>query len=469
MTAPAGDRYYDVTRSVCPECRRLVQARVIGREGRVLLQTQCPEHGRSEALVYSDEAFYLEAQGYCKPGSVPRVFSRSAERGCPDSCGFCPEHEQHVCMPIVELTDACYLECPVCLVGKRGNTSMSRASLEGIVARLLAAEGTIQVLNLSGGEPTLHPEYESFLEYLTGLEQILRVSVSTNGLRLAEDDRLRALHKRLDVVVSLQFDGFRDETSARMRGRTGLARLKRDLLERLVAEDLTASLTVTLAKGVNEGELAEILTFYFAHDNFVSMTVQPFAHEGHGCTFPHDPLDRITIPEAVDLLSAASGGILEKGDFTPLPCSHPACFCLTFLLATEGGGWLPIKRVLPVDDYLDLIRNRSYIDPQGDNVDRMRGLLYELWSGPVALVPAGAAALRTIKHLLREIDAAAPATPKRTVRIAERRMKSVFIHQFMDAETFDLSRARRCCSVYPKEDGRFYPACVYNVLRRGRD
>ncbi len=468
MTVATADKLYDVTRSTCPECRTLTQARILGREGRVILQTHCAVHGVTEALVYSDEAAWLAAQSYAKPGSVPRIFSRTSERGCPDSCGLCPEHEQHVCMPVVEITDACNLECPVCLVKNDGVYTMSRPALEGIVERLLAAEGTIQVLNLSGGEPTLHPEYESFLEYLSGVERILRVSVSTNGLRLARDRAFRDLHRKHDVVISLQLDGFREETYARLRGRAELAALKRELLDRLVEEDLTASLTVTLARGVNEGELADLLAFYFAHDNFVSMTLQPFAHEGGGLAFPHDPMDRVTIPDVVKLVSEASAGILQPSDFTPLPCSHPTCFCLSFLLAVEGGGWLPIKRVLAVDEYLDLIRNRSYIDPEGDGVERMRGLLYDLWSGPVAQLPQSAGALKTIKRLLGELDGAGRTSARQTVRLVERRMKSVFIHQFMDAETFDLTRVRRCCTVYPREDGAFYPACVYNVLRRGR-
>ena len=48
----------------------------------------------------------------------------------------------------------------------------------------------------------------------------------------------------------------------------------------------------------------------------------------------------------------------------------------------------------------------------------------------------------------------------------ERRVKSVFIHAFQDAETFDLARVRRCCQAYPQPDGSLVPACVRNVLRR---
>ncbi len=460
--------YYDATTSTCPQCREIVQARTIGREGRVYLQTFCPEHGMTEALVYSDEKFYLDAQAFCKPGTMQRVYSSKVKDGCPQDCGFCPDHEQHICMPIVEITDYCDMECPVCLVQNESSYFMELDALKKIVDKLLLQEGQIQVISLSGGEPTCHPQYKEILEYLVSVDGILRVSVSTNGLRLARDPELRALHKKLDVVVSLQFDGFKEETYEKLRGKREYAKIKEDLLKIIDEEDMAASLTVTAARGVNEDEFPAIVEYFLAHDNLLSMTIQPFSHEGSGLAFAHDPMDRVTIPEVIDLVAKGSGGLVEKADFTPLPCSHPSCFCLTFLLKVEGGGWLPIKRVLAVDDYLDLIRNRSYISADDDNVDKMKGLLYDLWSGPAMRLPQSEGALKTMKSILKEIDAS-DGVEKQNIRIAERRMKSIFIHQFMDAHNFDVSRVRRCCSVYPKEDGKIYPMCAYNVLHRGKE
>jgi len=462
-----GVHYYDTTRSTCPVCRRLTQARTVGRGGKIFLQTFCADHGLTEALVYDDEAFYLAAQDFCKPGTMQRLYAGRITSGCPEDCGFCPDHEQHICMPIIEITDHCDMACPVCLVRTDGTYHMELDDLKAMVDRLLLAEGQIQVLSLSGGEPTMHPRYGEILEYLTSLEDVVRVSVSTNGLRLARDPELLALHKELDVVVSLQFDGFTPTTYERLRGRGDVAAVKRELLDRLVAEDMAASLTVTAARGVNEHEFPALVQYFLQSDNLLSITVQPFSHEGTGRAFGHDPNDRVTVTEVMRLLSDGSNGVVEPDDFTPLPCSHPSCFCLTFLLQVEGGGWLPIKRVLGVDDYLSLIRNRSYISPDGENVDRLKGLLYELWSGPAMRLPQSEGALGTMKSILKEIDRRG-GSAKSNVRIAERRMKSLFIHQFMDAETFDVSRVRRCCTVYPKEDGRIYPMCAYNVLYRGK-
>ena len=457
-----------VTHSVCEACRAIVPAKVFEQGGDVFFEKFCPEHGTSRSKVRADVDDYLRTLRYVKPAWVPQEFSGNSTRPCPDGCGYCSRHEQHLCMPIVEITSRCDLACPVCLVDAGRPWDLSREELSKMLDRLIAAERQIDVLNLSGGEPLVHPDLLGLVDEALRRPEIVRVSISTNGLSLLADPGLADQLGQRNVVVSLQFDGFEAATYARMRGRGELAAIKRDLVETLVAEDLAASLTVTLARGVNERELPAILDLFLAHDNLLSMTIQPFSHEGGGLGFVHDPLDRVTIPEVIRLLADGSRGVVDSGDFTPLPCCHPTCFCLTFLLRVQGGGWLPIKRILPVDDYLDLIRNRSYASPDDSNVDRMRNLMYELWSGPVAQLPQSEGALKTIKAILRQIEAARGPSPKETVRIAERRMKSIYIHQFMDAETFDVSRVRRCCTVYPKEDGRFYPMCVYNVLHRGR-
>ena len=61
-------------------------------------------------------------------------------------------------MPIVEITSRCDLACPACLVDAHGVWDMTREEFGRLLDRLIEAEGQIDVLNLSGGEPLLHPE-----------------------------------------------------------------------------------------------------------------------------------------------------------------------------------------------------------------------------------------------------------------------------------------------------------------------
>ena len=97
--------------------------------------------------------------------------------------------------------------------------------------------------------------------------------------------------------------------------------------------------------------------------------------------------------------------------------------------------------------------------------DHLKDLIYELWSGPTGSAPDTQSVIKTLRSILREISCC-DFEARRTFTLAERRVKSIFIHAFQDADTFDLARVRRCCNAYPQPDGQLIPACVRNVLGR---
>ena len=455
--------YLTTTVSTCRDCARLLPARVHVDDRGVWFHKHCPDHGPQSAMVYADARQYLGLARFHRAGSVPLAFATTMRNGCPDSCGLCPEHEQHVCMPIIEITDHCDLACPVCLVKNRSSFHLSRRQVSDMLDALVASEGQIDVVNLSGGEPTLNPEFRDIVEECVSRRQILRVSVSTNGLRLlAEPDLLRFLADR-NVVVSLQFDG-RDEAGyTALRGRAMLDD-KRRLIDAAGDLDAPMSLTATVARGVNDRDVGHLVDLLFERDYILSVMFQPMAYAGRGAAMER-PTDAVTIPDVIRTLDGAAGGVVSADDFSPLPCSHPACFSLAFYLRVEGGALLPIKRLVAVDRYLDIIQNRGLFGTDPQSFEAIREAVYDLWSGPAGLTPDSQKALAAVTRLLRSLGGDG-YDPAKALAVAERSVKSVFIHQFMDRHTFDLARARKCCNVYPLPDGRFMPACVYNCLRR---
>ena len=89
--------------------------------------------------------------------------------------------------------------------------------------RLLLAEKQVDVLNLSGGEPLMHPGIVELLDEALSRKGIIRVSLSTNGLQLLKrPDLLEALRQRR-IVVSLQFDGFNESAYELLRGKKLIA------------------------------------------------------------------------------------------------------------------------------------------------------------------------------------------------------------------------------------------------------
>jgi len=452
-----------ITHSVCGICRKIAPAKVVVHDERVYLRRLCAEHGETEALVHTDAGKYISALRYVKPAWMPRAFSGNSHLPCPEGCGFCSRHEQHLCMPIIEITSRCNLDCPICLVDAGKSVDMTLAEFEDLLDRLIEAERQIDVLNISGGEPLCHPHFLDFANSALKRKEIVRISVSTNGLALLENDRLLNWFADNDVLISLQFDGFNDAVYEALRGKPLLDQKLR-ILDKLAARNISTSLTVTAAGTINEDQFPDILKLFFSRNHIVSVMVQPLAYSGRAASFAgRSP--RLTIPDIVRLLAACGHPAVEAADFIPLPCSHPLCFNLAFYLADHSGKFFSINRLFQLDRYLDALSNRVIFGLDIEEQERLKEIVYDLWSGPAGNAPDGAGVLKSIRALLRELPCGC-FNPRQTFSLMERRIKSIFIHAFQDCETFDLARIRRCCNAYPQPDGRLMPACAHNVLKR---
>src|SRR6185437_7904168 len=157
--------YLGTTRSLCPRCRRLVDAKIVVRNRRVYFRKRCPEHGSIEDFVCSDVAFY-DRHEFDQPARTPLRFGVEPARGCPYDCGLCTEHEQHTCIALVEITSGCNLTCPTCFAESGpGGSHIDFASFTRMIDRFVEVEGIADVVQLSGGEPTLHPELVRMVRY----------------------------------------------------------------------------------------------------------------------------------------------------------------------------------------------------------------------------------------------------------------------------------------------------------------
>jgi 7,8-dihydro-6-hydroxymethylpterin dimethyltransferase len=451
------------TQSVCRECRKPIPAHLFKEDGAIWMRKHCPEHGAQTARIYGDADAYLGLGRFHRQASIPQAFAAAA-KGCPDSCGLCPEHEQHVCLPILEITDHCNWSCPICLVSNPGTYHRTREEVSSILDALIRSEGQIDVLNLSGGEPTLNPHFQEIIEECATRKEILRVSVSTNGSVLARDPALLRFLGTHRVIVSLQFDGTTDEVYKILRGRPALEEKLR-LIELCGEFNVPMSLTATVASGVNDRGIREVADLLFEHEHILSAMFQPAAYAGSAARLGR-PEHAVTIPDVIAALVGAGGETVRKEDFSPLPCSHPACFSLAFYLKIEEDKFAPIKQMVDADRYMDLIQNRAIFGTDFDSFQQITDAVYELWSGPAALSPDSQKALGAVRRLIASTTAGSGYSPRQALSVAERSVKSIFIHQFMDPGTFDLSRARKCCQVYPQSDGRMIPVCVHNSLRR---
>ncbi len=449
-------KVYSHTMSLCPVCKKKVIARIIADKGKVYLEKFCVKHGRSLALMCSDEKWYNDSISYIKPGKSPLKFSVDRYNGCPDSCGFCPEHQQHTCLPVIEITAKCELNCPVCLKKFSSQFKLSLSEIKIILDALLASEGKLNIINLSGGEPTLHPDFEKIVTIAKD-KGVNQISVSTNGIELLKNKRMRAVFRKYGVIAALQFDGFDSSVYRVLRGQD-LSAQKLKLIKILEDENINYSLVSTIANQINDSEITKIVDFFF-DSKALSLMFQPITFTGNADNFNPD-LNRITIPDIIDKIEKNKN--VKTGDFNPIPCSHFSCFAVSYYLMIENGEFYSLKEFLGREKYLDLIANRALPGLDEGGYALMKDRIYELWSA-ADIGASNEKIIDRISSILREVESG-KLSSNQVFSLGIKSMKAIFIHHFMDSHNFDFGRLIKCCNPYPQQDGRLIPMCAQNIF-----
>lgn len=445
---PAPHLFMDLTRSLCPVCRRVVDAQVLARDGKVILRKRCPQHGPSEALLSSDLSWYLHAMRYNRPGLLPGARGTEVRDGCPYDCGLCPEHQQHTCLAIIEVNSGCNLRCPVCFMsaGDVPAYSLPLAQVEQMLDRLIAQEGETEVVQISGGEPTIHPQ---ILEILAAVRRrpIRYVMLNTNGLRLAKDDAFVRALADLGVYAYLQFDGLEARTHLALRG-VDLRREKQEALDRLARHRVQAVLAATVVKGINDHEIGAIVRAALDHPAVRGVAFQPVFLEGRHA--PADPMNRLTVPDVLHAVETQTGGLFTMQDFTPVPCCHPTCMATAYAYV-DNGSVTPLARIVDVDAYIDYYANRALPDLDLGVRKALEGLLSASSVGG------------SEKQILNFCAACGLQLPGDLAEMLDR-IFMINVTGFMDAYTFEVRRVMKCCIHEVTPDGRLIPFCAYNTV-----
>jgi uncharacterized radical SAM superfamily Fe-S cluster-containing enzyme len=439
---------HELTRSVCPQCRRVVDARVILRGGRVFMHKQCPEHGCFEALIYGDADAYLNLVRFDRPGTPPRKFTTPVVHGCPHDCGLCPDHQQHACVGIIEVTSACDMDCQLCFADAGAGFKLTLKEVEEILDGFVATEGAPEVVQFSGGEPTIHPQILPMLRAARARD-IGMVMLNTNGRRIARDDDFLAELADIRPAIYFQFDGFEPATYGRLRGEPNLLNEKLRALDRLAEAGCLVVLVPAVERGVNEHELGRIIRFGLEHPAILGVNFQPAFHAGRHES--HDPLQRVTNSDLLALIEAQTGGLFGASDFLPVPCCHPSCNSVTYAYV-EDDAVLPLPRLLGVEECVELITNRVLPEVSPELRDALEGL----WSA--ASVPDSEKAMSdfALSCAACGIDIDLGPMPGR--------MFMIMLQDFMDPWTFHQGKAMKCCKEILLPDGKQIPFCAYNSV-----
>lgn len=445
--------YYDLALALCTTCLRRVEAKIVFQDECVWLDKRCRAHGKERVLLADDIEYWRRARElYLKPSELPQRFQTPVRFGCPYDCGLCPDHEQHSCLSLIELGDGCNLTCPVCYAGSSPQTMRwhSLATIERMLDAAVANEGEPDVVQLSGGEPTLHPDFWRVLE-LARARPIRHLMLNTNGIRLANepDFAARLAEHGRGFEVYLQFDSLEREALLELRG-ADLREVRLRALERLNELGLSTTLVVTVKKGCNDGELGRILEFALQQPCVRGVTFQPIQDAGRNEAY--DPrAHRLTLTEVRRRILEQSD-VFKPADILPVPC-HPDSIAMAYALKREGRA-VPLTGLLPPELLIEGARNTIVFEQD----PALQAHLFALLS--TAHSPeSSAASLRDLLCCLPRVDAPG-------VGYAD--LFRVIIMAFQDARSLDVRSVKKSCVhiVHPR-DGRAIPFETYNLFYRG--
>ena len=409
---------------------------------KVFLRRTCPEHGNAEVCISSDARFYWLAQGDPRNaedggccGSACRA-SDGAVRGTLGrnfaGKGDAPFEKLSTCLALIEIVNSCNLACPTCYADSpvgagRKVDAVPLAELQARIQGVIDRKGGIEILQLSGGEPTLHPQFFELLAWARKNPSIDYLLLNTNGVRIANDPAFaEELSRSFDyggLQLYLQFDGVQLEGQHFLRG-ADLRETRRRAVERCAEMNLPLTLAMTVTPE-NLPHLWETIEFGLSYPHIRGVAFQPMFGSGR---VPLNASARLNTADIILAAVAQSADRLRFEDFTPLPCGDPNCATIGYLLKANG-------RTYSISDFIDFAQVQGFLR------DKVRYKLEDLMKCGCDSEPLG--------ELLRNFE------------LNETNTFRLFIKPFMDAGTWDEDRIDRCCTHVIRPDGRLDSFCRY--------
>lgn len=451
-------------RALCPQCFRehddfdpeyptdICDAHLVEREGRVYLRRWC-RRGHGEVWSLYEE--YADLWRYLQQWRVP------TKRINPDTSaiypvpmryehGLGPAHLQHSCIYLLDITTQCNLSCPACYAqSSPANTQyMPVDHAVAAVERAIEREaGHLDVVMLSGGEPTVHPHFRELLERLLPLP-ITRILVNTNGIRVAgEDALLDFLHRHRDrVEIYLQYDGQRESTQTLMRG-VDLRETKARAVSRLSDARIFTTLVMTVSNE-NADQIGEVLDTAFSTNYVGGAMFQPVFASGRAPGF--DPMSRVTTTGVLKRMAQQSRYGVSEHDLIALPCSHPDCCSIGYWLKGKKGEVQSVASIVGEDALkanLSIFGNSIAFSDGLKNVhEALVGLMSE------SMTLSRPELLTHLKNLCAACDLGGLTGMLKlafgrdaTAKFVGERVKRVTVKHFMDADTLITERLEQCC------------------------
>ncbi len=474
------------TRSLCPECTQLIDARIFEEAGKVVMEKRCPAHGEFRDIVYSDARLYLKMEewsfGDNRGLENPAVTTASK---CPDDCGLCNLHTSHTGLANVDLTNRCNLTCPVCFANANVAGYLYEPDFETVRKMLQALRDQRpvagRIVQFSGGEPTLHPRFLDILRLAKELG-FSHTQAATNGLKFtdlefAEQCKEAGLH-----TLYLQFDGISDDIYRRTRGER-LWDKKLQCIENVKKAGLKIVYVPTIVKGVNDHAIGDIIRLALEYIECSSgISFQPVAFTGRISRHELES-KRFTLSDFAHAVQQQTGICDPYQDWFPLSCvtpfskllsalrgegtttlsCHPHCSLGTYLFVDRN------RHAVPVTQFVDVGPMLQEMDMLARKAGKRRIQFFTKLSAWNSLrkffheekAPEGLTFSKFLQTLQGFTDKRVGRGESERQGFTYRTLMVAGMH-FMDSYNYDVERVKRCVIHYAAPNGLIYPFCTYN-------
>lgn len=471
-------------RSICPECIRVIAARLYEEDGRVMMEKTCPEHGYFKDIYWSDVDLYLKAEKWFFSDGRGLENPMSQARNCPQDCGLCQMHTSHTALGNIDLTNRCNMKCPICFASSDASGHIYEPSYEEVVGMLKLFRQTRPVagrtIQFSGGEPTLHPRLFDILRAADDLG-FSHIQMATNGLLFAEDPEFaqKCEEAGLDCLY-LQFDGLSDKVYVKTRGRP-LADIKQKAVENIAKTDMKIALVPTIVKGINDHEIGNIVRYAIKYRETISgISFQPVAFTGR-IDHQERMARRFTLSDLAHAVDEQTGITRADRDWYPLSCvvpfthlvgatrgeetinitCHPHCAFGTYLFIDSNGRARPVLEFMDVEKMLSAMNKIAHrTKPTGITFfGKLKAFhtLHKYFNAKKAPEELDFRRfLLTLEGMINK-NVGRGEAGKKTFRT----MMLAGMH-FMDGYNYELERVSRCVIHFATPEGRLYPFCAYN-------
>jgi uncharacterized radical SAM superfamily Fe-S cluster-containing enzyme len=474
------------TQSICPECLRLIEARLFEENGAVYMEKACPAHGGFRDKIYSDVKLYLKMEEFefgDNRGLENPQFPHATK--CPDDCGMCSLHTSHTVLSNVDLTNRCNLTCPVCFANANVQGYLYEPSFEQVrlMLKTLREQRPVpnRVVQFSGGEPTLHPRFHDILQMATEMG-FTHIQCATNGILFADLEFAQKAHESGLHTLYLQFDGVSDDVYLRTRGQK-LHETKLACIENCRKAGLKIIFVPTIVKGVNDHEIGDMIRLAIDNIDCVSgFSFQPVCFTGR-INRRELEAKRYTQSDLAHDVADQTGLTDKYHDWFPLSCispfskllsslqsynrpnltPHPHCAMGTYLYVDPAS-----KKAVPITRFFDMPAMFRDIDLLARSASGARVKLFskiQAWNRlRKHFRPEYAPPGLTFERFLHTLQGMTDHSCGRGAGDGTFTYKTLLVAgmHFMDAYNYDIERVKRCVIHYSTPSGMVYPFCTYN-------